>query len=337
MIFYTDYSLEGSNTFNIKAKANVFYEVGLREDLDSFVRKRKLMDMPRLVLGNGSNVLFVKKRFKGVVLKNEMKGIDFVSETDDEVLLKVASGEDFDEFIAFCLKKHLHGAENLSGIPGSVGGAVVQNIGAYGQELRNLVRSVEYFDFEDYEMHTIDNAGCKFGYRDSVFKNELKDKTFITSATFALSKKYVPIVGYGALQERLAGFAVLTPMLVRRAILALRFEKIPDVKQYGNAGSFFKNPDISPEEARKLAVKHPEVKMFEQEDGMFKIPAGQLIDLCGFKRTPDPTVGVAYTNALIVMNLGGAKGKEILEFAKKIKKAVKQRFGIKLEPEVVVV
>lgn len=124
MIFYTDYSLEGSNTFNIKAKANVFYEVGLREDLDSFVRKRKLMDMPRLVLGNGSNVLFVKKRFKGVVLKNEMKGIEFVSENDDEVLLKVASGEDFDEFIAFCLKKHLHGAENLSGIPGSVGGAV---------------------------------------------------------------------------------------------------------------------------------------------------------------------------------------------------------------------
>ncbi|MBQ5513823.1 MAG: UDP-N-acetylmuramate dehydrogenase, partial [Bacteroidales bacterium] len=256
---------------------------------------------------------------------------------DDEVLLKVASGEDFDEFIAFCLKKHLHGAENLSGIPGSVGGAVVQNIGAYGQELRTLVRSVEYFDFDDYEMHTIDNAGCKFGYRDSIFKHELMDKTFITSVTFAMSKKYTPIVGYGALQERLSGYAVLTPMLVRRAVLALRFEKIPDFKQYGNAGSFFKNPDITAEEAAKMAKQHPEVKMFEQEDGMFKIPAGQLIDLCGFKRTPTATVGVAYTNALILMNLGGAKGREILEYAKNIKKAVKQRFGVKLEPDVVIV
>ncbi|MBQ1697337.1 MAG: UDP-N-acetylmuramate dehydrogenase [Bacteroidales bacterium] len=337
MVFYTDYSLEGSNTFNIKAKANVFYEVGLREDLDSFVRKRKFMDMPRLVLGNGSNVLFVKKRFKGVVLKNEMKGIDFVDENNDEVVLKVASGEDFDEFVNFCLKKRLNGAENLSGIPGSMGGAVVQNIGAYGQELSNLVRSVEYYDFDDCEMHTIDKDACKFGYRDSIFKNELKDKVFITSVTLALAKKYVPIIGYGALQERLSGYAVLTPMLVRRAVLALRFEKIPDVKQYGNAGSFFKNPDITPEEAKKLAVVHPEVKMFEQEDGMFKIPAGQLIDLCGFKRTPTPTVGVAYTNALIIMNLGGAKGREVLEYAKNIKKAVKQRFGIKLEPEVVIV
>jgi UDP-N-acetylmuramate dehydrogenase len=144
-------------------------------------------------------------------------------------------------------------------------------------------------------------------------------------------------VGYGALQERLSGYAVLTPMLVRRAVLALRFEKIPDFKQYGNAGSFFKNPDITAEEAAKMAKQHPEVKMFEQEDGMFKIPAGQLIDLCGFKRTPTATVGVAYTNALILMNLGGAKGREILEYAKNIKKAVKQRFGVKLEPEVVIV
>ena len=337
MVFYTEYSLEGSNTFNIKAKANVFYEVSLREDLDSFVRKRKFMDMPRLVLGNGSNVLFVKKRFKGVVLKNEMKGIDFVSETDNEVVLKVASGEDFDEFVDFCLKKRLHGAENLSGIPGSVGGAVVQNIGAYGQELKNLVQSVEYYGFDDLEVHTIDNAGCNFGYRDSVFKHELMDKTFIMSVTFKMSKKYTPIIGYGALQERLTGYSVLTPMLVRKAILSLRFEKIPDYRQYGNAGSFFKNPDITPEEAQKMAKQHPEVKMFEQEDGMFKIPAGQLIDLCGFKRTPTPTVGVAYTNALILMNLGGAKGREILDYAKKIKKAVKQRYGVKLEPEVVII
>ena len=336
MVFYTDYSLEGSNTFNIKAKANVFYEVGFREDLDSFVRKRKFMEMPRLVLGNGSNVLFTKKRFKGVVLKNEMKGIEVLSDNENEAIVKVASGEDFDEFVAYCVKKRFFGAENLSGIPGSVGGAVVQNIGAYGQELSNLVKEVEYYDFDDYEVHTIDCEGCKFGYRDSVFKNDLKDKVFIMSVTLRLDKRYQPIVGYGIMQERLADFNVLTPMLVRRTVLNIRFEKIPDFRRYGNAGSFFKNPDISPAVAKKLASKHPEVKMFIQPDGNYKVPAGQLIDLCGFKRMPDPTVGVAYTNALILMNLGNAKGKEVLEYAKKIKKAVKEKFDIKLEPEVVI-
>lgn len=336
MVFYTDYTLEGSNTFNIKAKANVFYEVSMRADLDAFVRKRKLMDMPRLVLGNGSNVLFTKKRYKGVVLKNEMRGIEILSETPDEALVKVASGEDFDEFVAFCLKKHFHGAENLSGIPGSIGGAVVQNIGAYGQELKNLVEEVEYYDFDDYESHTISRDDCNFGYRDSIFKNELKDKTFILSATFRMSKKYEPIIGYGTLQERLSDFNMLTPMLVRRTVLSIRFEKIPDPKQYGNAGSFFKNPDISPSLAKKLSIGHPEVKMFLQPDGNYKVPAGQLIDLCGYKRNPDPNVCVAHTNALIIMNLGNAKGKEILDYAKKIKRSVKARFNIKLESEVVV-
>ncbi|MCR5453625.1 MAG: UDP-N-acetylmuramate dehydrogenase [Bacteroidales bacterium] len=336
MVFYTDYTLEGCNTFNIKAKANVFYEVSYQSDLDAFVRKRKFMDMPRLVLGNGSNVLFTKKRFKGVVLKNEMRGIEIISENPDDVIVKVASGEDFDEFVAFCLKKRFHGAENLSGIPGSVGGAVVQNIGAYGQELKNLVEEVEYYDFDDYEVHTISCNDCKFGYRDSIFKNEFKDKTFVLSVTFRLSKKFEPIVGYGALQERLSEFVMLTPMLVRRTILAIRYEKIPDPKQYGNAGSFFKNPDISPALAKKLGLGHPEVKMFLQPDGNYKVPAGQLIDLCGFKRNPDPNVCVAHTNALILINLGDAKGKEILDYAKKIKKSVKARFDIKLEPEVVI-
>ena len=337
MVFYTEYSLEGSNTFNIKAKANVFYEVSLREDLDSFVRKRKFMDMPRLVLGNGSNVLFVKKRFKGVVLKNEMKGIQIVGEDDNDVIVKVASGEDFDEFVEYCLKRHLHGAENLSGIPGSMGGAAVQNIGAYGQELQNLVQEVEYYDFDDCEVHTLDCKACKFGYRDSIFKNDLKDKTFIMSVTLRMAKRYEPIIGYGTLQERLSDYKVLTPMLVRRTVLAIRFEKIPDPKQYGNAGSFFKNPDISPSLAKKISIGHPEVKMFIQPDGNYKVPAGQLIDLCGYKRNPDPNVCVAHTNALILMNLGEAKGKEILEYAKKIRRSVKARFNIKLEPEVVII
>ncbi len=336
MIFYTDYSLEGSNTFNIKVKASVFYEVAYRSDLDTLLRKRKFMEMPRLVLGNGSNVLFTKN-FRGVVLKNEMKGIQVLKEDEDYAVVKAASGEDFDEFIAYCTKKRFFGTENLSGIPGTVGGAVVQNVGAYGQELKNLIQSVEYYDFDDGDLHTVKCEECNFGYRDSIFKNELKDKTFVTSVTFRLPKRYEPIVGYGTLQDRLADYNVLTPMIVRKAVLQIRYEKIPDYRKLGNAGSFFKNPDLTAAAAEKLGKEHPEVKMFEQPDGSFKIPAGQLIDLCGFKRTPDPTVGVAYTNALILVNIGGAKGKDVLAFAKKIKKTVKERFGIKLEPEVVII
>lgn len=336
MLFYTDFQLENSNTFNISAKADFYYEIASRADIDAFVYKRKYFDMKRLILGNGSNVLFTKD-FDGVVLKNNMKGVDIITENDDEVIIKVASGENFDDFAALCARKRYCGIENLSGIPGTVGGAAVQNIGAYGQEIKNLISEVEYYSFDNYEINTLKTDECQFGYRSSIFKTDLADKIFITAVTFKLSKKFTPNISYGNLQEKLGENPILTPAIIRRTIIATRDEKIPNPKEFGNAGSFFKNPEITSAAAKKLKEQFPELKQFDQPNGKVKLSAGQLIDLCGFKQMPDPNVSVANNNALIMINLGNATGKEIVAYSKKIQKAVKEKFGVKIEPEVVFV
>lgn len=326
MLLYSDFSLKGSNTFNVEAKADIYFEISDRKDLDTFVRKRKYFDMPRLVLGNGSNVLFTKD-FKGAVLKNSMTGIKTLSEDAETATLQVASGEDFDAFIEYCIKNRLYGLENLSGIPGSLGGAVVQNAGAYGIEVKDFVQEVEYYDFDTFEVGKLTAQECKFGYRDSVFKNGLRNKIFIMSVTLKLYKRFSPVLNYGNLDREVSEIRVLTPMILRRVILAIRYEKIPDWHNYGSAGSFFKNPEITREKADTLLQKFPMVKTYPQENGNVKLPAGQLIDLCGFKNivSDDMKVGVAKTNALIIVNLTNtAKGREIAAFAKKIEKAVKE-------------
>ncbi len=337
MLIYTDYSLKDSNTFNIKAKADAFVEIASVQDIDTVLKRKKYSDLPRLILGNGSNMLFTKD-FKGIVLKNSIKGIEVITETDDYIIIKVCSGENFDDFAAYCAKNRYYGPEFLSGIPGSMGGAVVQNIGAYGHELSMFVEEVEYYNTESYEINKISAANGKFGYRQSIFKSELAEKAFILSATLKLAKgKYNPDISYGNLKDKLADKPILTPVMVRKAVIDTRDEKIPNPKEFGNAGSFFKNPEISKASAEKLKSQFPELKQFDQPNGTVKIPAGQLIDLCGFKQMPDPNVSVANTNALIMINLGNATGKEIVAYSKKIQKAVKEKFGIKIEPEVVFV
>lgn len=333
MLIYTDYQLEQSNTFNVKAKAQFYFEITSVDDVIRIIQKKKYGELPRLILGNGSNILFTQN-FKGVVVKNILKGIEIISEDDNYATIKAASGENFDDIVDFCVKKRYSGIENLSGIPGSIGGAIVQNIGAYGQEIANSVAEVQYLDLETYQLHTLNAAACKFGYRDSIFKKELKDKAMITSATFQLSKKFQPCTTYGNLGAYLANSPIITPLVMRRAVLNCRQDRIPDFQKYGNAGSFFQNPELNANEADKIKAEHPELKMYPQPNGKIKLSAGQLIDLCGFKQTPDPTVGVSNSNALIVINLGDAKGKDILAFAKKIQKKVKETFGIKIIPEV---
>ncbi len=337
MLIYTDYQLEKSNTFNIKAKSDAYVEIASVQDLDSILKRRKYSDMPRLILGNGSNMLFTKD-FKGIVLKNSIKGMETITETDDCIIIKVCSGENFDDFAALCAKNRYYGPEFLSGIPGSMGGAVVQNIGAYGHELSMFVQEVEYYNTETYEINKIAAADCNFGYRKSIFKNELAEKAFIISATLRMAKgKYNPDISYGNLKDKLSDKPIVTPVMVRKAVIDTRDEKIPNPKEFGNAGSFFKNPEISSISADKLKTQFPELKQFNQPDGTVKIPAGQLIDLCGFKQMPDPKVSVANSNALIMINLGGATGKDVVAYSKKIQKAVKEKFGIKIEPEVVFV
>ncbi|MBQ9213615.1 MAG: UDP-N-acetylmuramate dehydrogenase, partial [Bacteroidales bacterium] len=251
MLLYSDFSLTELNTFNLEAKAELYAEISDKSDIESFVRKRKYLEMPRIVLGNGSNIVFSSKSFKGVVLKNSIKGIEVLEENEEQIVVKVASGEDFDSFVEYCVKKRFNGLENLSGIPGSIGGSVVQNIGAYGVEIKDYVQEVEYYDFTDFCFKKINAADCKFAYRDSVFKSVMKD-TFITAVTLRLYKKFQPVLGYGNLMERISGINVLTPMILRKVILGIRFEKIPDYKQYGSAGSFFKNPEITKSASEKL-------------------------------------------------------------------------------------
>lgn len=336
MLFYTDYSLKDSNTFNIKAKSDVFVEITSPQDIDTVLNHKKYSKMPRLILGNGSNMLFTKD-FGGIVMKNAIKGIQLITENDSEAIIKVGSGENFDDVCAYCVKNRYFGPEFLSGIPGTVGGAVVQNIGAYGHELSMFAVEVEFYDMETYEINTISSAECGFGYRTSVFKGALAAKAFILSATLKLAKgAYSPDISYGNLKDKLAGRPVITPVMVRKAVIETRDEKIPNPAEFGNAGSFFKNPEISCTLAAKLKTQFPGLKQFAQPDGNVKIPAGQLIDMCGFKQMPDANVGVANTNALIMINLGGATGKEIVAYSNKIQKAVKEKFNIKIEPEVVI-
>lgn len=333
MLIYTDYQLEQSNTFNVKAKAQFYFEITTVDDIIRIIQKKKYGELPRLILGNGSNILFTQN-FKGVVVKNLLKGIEIISEGNDYATIKAASGENFDDIVVFCVKKRYCGIENLSGIPGSIGGAIIQNIGAYGQEIAKSVAEVQYLDYETCQLRTLNVAECKFGYRDSIFKKELKDKAMVTSVVFRLSKKFQPCTTYGNLDTYLGNCPIITPQAMRRAVLNCRYDRIPDFKKFGNAGSFFQNPELDVNEADKIRAAHPILKMYPQPNGKIKLSAGQLIDLCGFKQTPDPTVGVSNSNALIVVNLGDATGKDILTFAKKIQKKVKETFGIKIIPEV---
>ena len=336
MLFYTDYSLEPLNTFNVKAKADIFIEITSAADLEGYQRRKKYFDLPRLILGNGSNILFTKN-FQGTVLKNSIKGIEVVSEDNEKAVVKAASGEDFDTFVQFCAKKRLCGIENLSAIPGTVGAAAVQNIGAYGQEASQTIQEVEYYNFETAKIETIAAKDCKFEYRGSIFKTDLAGKVFITAVTFCLSKNFTPCTEYGKLQELLKDTPIITPMIMRRVISTYRASIIPDTKEYGNAGSFFKNPVITEAAAKKILAESPELKTYPADKGKVKLAAGQLIDLCGFKGANEGKVGTAENQALIIVNLGKATGKEIHTFANKIAKAVKEKYGVKLEPEVTIV
>ncbi len=337
MLLYSDYLLKDCNSFKINAKADFLIEITSALDLENFARKKKFFNLNRVVLGNGTNILFTSD-FKGVILKNNTKGIEIVFQNDDHVEIKVASGENFDDFVAYCVKNRFCGLENLSGIPGSVGGAAVQNIGAYGAEVSSVVKNVEYFDFESLEIKNIDKKDCNFGYRSSVFKNILENKTFITSVTFVLNKKFSPNIEYGNLAEIFKDVPIITPTMLRRRIIEMRNEKLPDFKTFGNAGSFFKNPELPKAKAECLKSKFPELKFYpSSNEKNVKLSAGQLIDICGFKQTPDPKVGVWENQALVVVNYGNATGRDIVSFEKKIIKAVKEKFSIELEPEVCII
>ena len=324
------------NTFKISARARYFTSVPDLASARQVFQSDVFNKNRTLILGGGSNLLLTGD-FDGLVVKNELKGIRIQEETEDRITLAVASGENWHELVMYGVERNWGGIENLSLIPGTVGAAPMQNIGAYGVEIRDVVDQVEVVDLATGDIRNFDNAACKFGYRESVFKRDLKDKVFISSITLTLTKKdHLLKTNYGAVMEVLRDRKVqkVTVRAVSDAIIDIRQKKLPDPLLIGNAGSFFKNPSIDPREFIALRNRFSSIPSFAGEDGLIKIPAAWLIEQCGWKGKTLENIGVHRHQALVLVNYGGGDGKKIQQLAMDIQSSVKEKFNIHLQPEV---
>lgn len=326
-----NFSLKEITTFGIEARAKTLIQTDNDDELVHFLKSNKVQ--PVFVLGGGSNIIFTSD-FDGVVLQPFEKSIEVVSEDAESTILRVGAGMEWDELVKYTVENGLGGLENLSLIPGHVGACPVQNIGAYGVEVKDTIIAVEGFCLENAESFCFDNEYCQFGYRDSIFKHELKGKTVITHVSFRLSKSPVLKTHYGNIEEELKNYAERTIQTVREAVISIRERKLPDPTVMGNCGSFFKNPTISKNEFEVIKTKYSNVPNFSAVDDKIKIPAAWLIETCGYKGIKKGNVGVHSQQALVLINLGNATGKEVIALADEIIMAVSERFGIVLEKEV---
>ena len=286
---------------------------------------------PLLFMGGGSNLLFLNN-YSGTVLHSVIDNINIVAEDDNSVSVRVGSGVVWDDFVAYCVEKGWWGVENLSLIPGEVGASAVQNIGAYGVEVKDVLQSIEAISVDDLSKRIFTNAECNYAYRDSIFKKSLKGKYVITYVTYRLSKKANPNIGYGALKSVLAENPSLKE--IRDAIIAVRNSKLPDPKVYGNAGSFFMNPVIPMEQFVALQSRYPDIPSYPASDGYIKVPAGWLIEKSGWKGKSLGNAAVYEKQALVLINRGGATGMEVKHLADTIIEDIKEIFGITLHAEV---
>lgn len=328
------FSLRNHNTFGIDAKAHAYVKVESPEILHAVYCAESLAGLTRLVLGGGSNLLLTGD-FPGLVLHISMKGIEIAGEDANAVYVRAAAGENWHAFVQWTLMQGLGGLENLSLIPGSVGAAPIQNIGAYGAEIKDCFHELTAFDLVNGRTFTLDKAACEFGYRDSVFKKGLRDRAVILDVTFALPKQWRPNVQYADVAQELAVRGIVTPTArdISEAVIAIRTRKLPDPAVIGNAGSFFKNPIISAQSRDDLLRQYPQLVSYGQPDGSFKLAAGWLIDQSGWKGKSLGAAGVYEKQALVLVNHGGASGREIADLAAAIQADVMARFGVMLEPE----
>ena len=329
-----NFSLKNYNTFGIDAKAKTFVEVSNEEELQEVLKQVYAPEL--FILGGGSNCLFTKD-FDATVLYVNLKGKKVVNETEEEVFLKVNAGENWHEFVLFCIENNYGGVENLSLIPGNVGTSPIQNIGAYGVELKDVFAECEAIHVQTLEKRTFTKEDCQFGYRNSIFKNEVKGQYIITSVTFQLTKKAHQLkTGYGAILNELEAKGITNPTIkdISDVVIAIREQKLPNPKEIGNSGSFFKNPIISASAFSALKEKFPEVPSYQISNEEVKVPAGWLIDQAGFKGYRDGDAGVHKNQALVLVNYGDASGEEILALAKHIQQTIQEKFGIELEMEV---
>lgn len=327
-------SLKPFNTFGIDVPAEYFLPV---DDIELLMQISEDISLPKQkhVLGGGSNVLLTRP-VEGLVLHNQLQGIAMEREDEEHVWVKVSSGEVWHNFVLHAIKNNWAGIENLALIPGTVGAAPMQNIGAYGVEARETIDSVTGWHWEEKEFVTYSNAACRFGYRDSIFKHELRDKLFISAVTFRLNKKPNYNTSYGAIEQELQKMGVqeLSIKAIADAVISIRSSKLPDPKQIGNAGSFFKNPTITIEHFELLQTNYPHIPSYPVSETMVKIPAGWLIEQCGWKGYRKGDTGVHAKQALVLVNYGNANGSDIWNLSGEILQSVKERFGIELEREV---
>lgn len=324
------------NTFGLDARAAHFVRPADLESLQEILEAGKFSGLPLLVLGEGSNILF-RTDFDGLVIQPGMKGIEVVEEGKEKVVVKVGASENWDMWVSHALEKGWYGLENLSLIPGSVGSSPIQNIGAYGVELRDHFAWLEAWNLEKKKMERLDLQDCRFGYRSSIFKNEASGRYIITHVAFRLSKEPQLQLNYGNVKEEFTKAKGLTPLDLRRVISSIRKTKLPDPERHGNAGSFFKNPLVDKTIYNCIRVEFPEVPFFPQEDNQMKVPAAWLIEKAGWKGKRIGNVGTWPSQALVIVNYGEATGQEIFDFSEKIIEAVEQLFGVTLEREVNVI
>ncbi|SNS69875.1 UDP-N-acetylmuramate dehydrogenase [Noviherbaspirillum humi] len=333
-----DHPLDKLNTFGIAARAHAFLPVASADTLRRVREADELARLPRLVLGGGSNLLLTRD-FPGLVLHMCGKGIELLGSDDTATYVRAAAGESWHGFTQQTLALGLPGLENLSLIPGSVGAAPIQNIGAYGMEIKDRFHELTAFDMETGRVFTLNREACRFGYRDSVFKHGLGEHAVILDVTFALPKQWQPNTRYADVTQELEARGIAEPSArdVSDAIIAIRSRKLPDPARIGNAGSFFKNPVVAAEVRHALAERHPQLVSYVQPDGSFKLAAGWLIDQCGWKGRKMGRAGVYERQALVLVNHGGASGAEVEALARAIQDDVRERFGVMLEPEPVFV
>lgn len=328
-------SLKEYNTFGIDAKAKAMATFHSVDELSEILSDPTLNQLPRMILGGGSNLLFTKD-YEGLILKNSITGIECVDEDQDHFYVKAGAGENWHEFVLTCIKNNWAGLENLSLIPGNVGASPMQNIGAYGVEIKDRFDHLEAYNLATKEVEKFNAVECEFGYRESVFKRKLKGKYIIVSVTFKLLKTPNFNVNYGAIDSELKSMGVdeLSIQAISQAVINIRNSKLPNPKDLGNAGSFFKNPVISASQWKKIAQEHAEIPNYPAPRNEVKLAAGWLIEQAGWKGKRIGNCGMHAKQALVLVNYGGATGQEIYDHSTRVKDSVAEKFGVELEREV---
>jgi UDP-N-acetylmuramate dehydrogenase len=332
-----NYSLLHHNTFGVECVASEFVEIESQQALKEVFKKSNIKNI--LIIGEGSNILFKSAALDSLVILNKIKGIRIINQTKDEVIIESGAGELWDDIVKYCVENNFGGIENLALIPGTVGAAPIQNIGAYGQELMDHFDSLTAIEIKSGKILHLNKSDCNFGYRNSVFKNALKNKVIITSVRLKLTKNPEVHTFYGSIAKELEVQNNSNPTIndVSKVVRKIRTEKLPDPKKYGNAGSFFKNPVTTSKQFEKLKKIFPDCVGYPENENHIKIPAAYLIEKCGLKDYKVGNVGTYPTQPLVIVNYGNASGKEVFEFAQIIRQKVFEIFHIQLEEEVNIV